>query len=118
MNKTLLEEDKIAATIAQIPVRSFTVIDFSEVFKTLYPAGWQRLVARFGQFGEKRRVTVTTYLSNRLDIYSQKPGFLLQPLIHYSQAEFTGRRRASQEERQHFGSPWIAIFKKKERKSA
>ena len=46
MKKTLLEEDKIAATIRQIPARSFTVLDFGEVFKTLYPADWQRLVAR------------------------------------------------------------------------
>ncbi len=113
MKTILLEEDKIAATIGQIPSRSFTVLDFSEVFKTLYPADWQRLVARFGQFGEKRRYTVTTYLSNRLDVYSQKPGSLLQPLTHYRQAEFKGRRRTSKEEQQRFGSPWIAVFKKK-----
>ena len=46
LKKTLLEEDKIAATIGLIPSRSFTELDFGEVFKTLYPADWQRLVAR------------------------------------------------------------------------
>ncbi len=75
MKTILLEEDKIAATIGQIPPRPFTVLDFSEVFKTLYPADWRLLVARFGQLGEKRRT--------------------------------------SMEEQQRFGSPWIAVFKKK-----
>jgi hypothetical protein len=106
MKKTLLEEDKIAATIRQIPSRSFTVLDFSAVFKTLYPADWRRLVARFGQLGEKRRYTVTTYLSNRLDVYSQKPGSLLQPLTHYSQAKFNGRRRTSKE---GFIRSWLRV---------
>ena len=73
MKTTLLEEDKIAATSRPIPSRSFTVLDFGEVFRTLYPADWQRLVARFGQLGEKR---------------------------------------------QRFGGPWIAVFKKKERRNA
>ena len=113
MMKTLLEEDKIVAAIRHIPSRSFTVLDFIEVFKTLWPDDWQRLVARFGQLGEKRRYTVTTYLSNRLDVYSHKPGSLLQPLTHYREAKLKGRRRASQEEQQRFGSPWIAVFKKK-----
>ncbi len=115
MTKTLLDEDKIAAAIRQIPFRSFTVLDFSVVFKTLYPADWQRLVARFGELGEKRRYTVTTYLSNRLDIYSQKPDSLLQPFTRYSTAGFKDYRRPTKEERQRFGSPWIAVFKKKER---
>ena len=113
MKKTLLEEDKIAATIRQLPSRSFTVLDFGEVFRMLYPADWQRLVARFGQLGEKRRYTVTTYLSNRLDVYSQKPDSLLQPFTRYSAAGFKDYRRPSKEERQRFGSPWIAVFKKR-----
>ncbi len=113
MKQTLLEEDKIVATIRQISSRSFTVLDFIEVFKIQWPADWRRLVARFGQLGEKRRYTVTTYLSNRLNVYSQKPGSLLRPLIHYSQAEFKGRRRTSQQEQRRFGSQWIAVFRKR-----
>jgi hypothetical protein len=113
MKKTLLEEDKIAATIGLIPSRSFTVLDFGDVFKMLYPADWQRLVARFGQLGEKRRYTVTTYLSNRLDTYSQKSDSLLQPFTRYSAAKFKDYRRVSAEERRRFGSPWIAVFKKR-----
>ena len=115
MKKTLLEEDKIAATIRQIPSRSFTVLDFSEVLKMLYPADWQRLVARFGQLGEKRRYTVTTYLSNRLDVYSQKSDSLLQPFMRYNAARCKDYRRPAAEERRRFGSLWIAAFKKKER---
>jgi len=61
MKKTLLEEDKIAAAIRLMPSRSFTALDFSEVFKTFYPAAWQRLAARFGSpwiavFKKKERI--------------------------------------------------------------
>jgi hypothetical protein len=77
--KALLEEDKIERTIKGIEQNSFTVIEFIDIFKVLYPKDWKRLVKRFGQFGQKRRYTVTTYLSNRLDLYSQKPHSLLVP---------------------------------------
>ena len=72
MTRTLLEEEKIVETIRSMPQSSFTVLEFIEVFGSLYPEDWERLVERFGQFGEKRRYTVTTYLSNRLDLYSRK----------------------------------------------
>jgi len=62
--KTLLKEEKIEETVKRIPQGSFTVLDFIKVFKALYSEDWKRLVERFGQFGEKRRYTVTTYLSN------------------------------------------------------
>lgn len=69
--KTLLAEEKIADTVQRISGDDFTILDFVGVFKKLHPEDWQRLVQRFGQFGEKRRYTVATYLSNRLDLYSQ-----------------------------------------------
>ncbi len=115
MNKTLLEEDKITAPIRQISSRSFTLLDFSEVLKTMCPVDGQRLVARFGQFGEKRRFTVTTYLSSQLDVYSPKPDSHLRPLTRNTTASFKDYRTASAQERQRFGSPRMAIFKKKER---
>lgn len=108
----LLEEKKIEETISDIPQSSFTVLDFSDTFQTLYPADWARLVGRFGQPGEKRRYTVSTYLSNGLDVYSRKPSSLLRPLAHYSEARFTDYRRPTTEERSRFGSPWIAVFRK------
>lgn len=115
--KTLLEEEKIEKMISKIPQQSFTVLDFIKIFKKLYPADWSRLVGRFGQLGEKRRYTVTTYLSNRLDLYSQKPHSLLRPFTRYSEGKFKDYRRPTKEERKHFGSPWIAVFKKKRKRN-
>lgn len=112
--KTLLQEEKIEETIKRIPQSSFTILDFMEVFKELYPEDWKRLVERFGQLGEKRKYTVTTYLSNRLDFYSQKPHSLLLPFTQYSEDKFKDYRRVTKEEQKHFGNPWIAIFKKRD----
>ena len=80
--KALLEEEKIAEAIDEIPGHLFAILDFAQVFRELYPQDWKRLVERFGEFGEKRRYTVSTYLSNRLDLYFHKPYFLLRPLVH------------------------------------
>ena len=69
--KVLLEEEKLKNTIRKMPQDVFTVLDFIEALRDLYPEDWRHLVERFGQFGQKRRYTVTTYLSNRLDVYSE-----------------------------------------------
>ena len=45
-----------------------------------------------------RAHTVNTYLSNRLDLYSQKSHSLLRPFIRYSQRKFKDRRRTAKEE--------------------
>ncbi|MBI4726981.1 hypothetical protein HY768_07130 [candidate division TA06 bacterium] len=111
--QTLLPEGKIEATILQIPQSSFTVLDFIGAFRRIFPGDWRRLAGRFGQFGQKRRYTVTTYFSNRLDLYSRKTHSLLRPFIRYSEGKFKGYRRPTTEEQKHFGSPWIAVFKKK-----
>ncbi len=111
--KSLLEEQKIKETIKRISQNSFTVLDFIQIFKALYPKDWERLKERFGEFGEKRRYTVNTYLSNRLDIYSQKPNSLLHPFIRHSKGKFKDYRRTTKEEQKLFGSPWIALFRKK-----
>ena len=113
--KTLLEEEKLEETVRRMQQRAFTVLDFTEAFQTLYPEDWKRLVARFGEFGQKRRYTVTTYLSNRLDVYSQKPNALLQPFTRYSQARFKDYRKTTEQERKKFGGEMIAVFKKKTR---
>jgi hypothetical protein len=116
VRKTLLEEKKVEQVIDAVTNESFTVLDFMTIFKRKYPADWKSLVERFGQFGSKSRYTVTTYLSNRLDVYSQKPCSLLRPFTRYSKAEFRDYRRTTLEERKVFGSPWIAVFRKKEQK--
>jgi hypothetical protein len=113
--KRLLEEEKIERTIGALIKDSFTVLDFIEVFKKTDPEDWKKLVERFGQFGSKRKYTVTTYLSNRLDTYSQKPKSLLRPFTRYKQAKFKDYRKTTLEERKVFGSPWIAVFEKKKK---
>jgi hypothetical protein len=115
VQKTLLEENKIEVTIRNVTNDSFTVLDFMVTFKEKYLVEWKNLVQRFGQFGSKRRYTVTTYLSNRLDVYSQKAGSLLEPFTRYKQAKFKDYRRTTPEEREVFGSLWIAVFRKKKR---
>ena len=114
MGKTLLERQKIVETITNIPASSFTVLRFIDIFQALYPEDWQRLVERYGLYGEKRRYTVTTYLSNRLDIYSKQPDSLLFPLTPYCEDRSKDYRRPTKEDRKRFGSPWIAVFKKRE----
>jgi hypothetical protein len=104
----------IEETIRRIALASFTVLDFMRVFELLYPDAWKRLRERFGQTGEKRRYTVNTYFSNRLDVYSQKSDSLLQPFTRYSQAQFKDYRKATKEEQQQFGGAQIAVFKRKQ----
>lgn len=89
------------------------MLDLIEAFKQQYPEEWKQLVQRFGQFGQRRRYTVTTYLSNRLDVYSQKPQSLLIPFTRYSKGRFRDYRRTTEEEQKHFGGYWIAVFRKK-----
>jgi hypothetical protein len=72
------------------------------------------LVEKFGLFGSKRRYTASTYLSNRLDVYSQKPHSILVPFTRYAQGKFQSYRKTTVEERAVFGSPWIAVFKRRE----
>jgi len=112
-SKTIIEEAKIEETINNIHKETFTVLDFIETFRNLYPDGWKRLVERFGLFGSKKRYTVATYLSNRLDVYSQKSYSLLVQFTRYKEGKFRDYRKTTEEERKVFGSPWIAAYKKK-----
>jgi hypothetical protein len=70
------------------------------------------LVKKFGVFGNKRRYTVSTYLSNRLDMYSQKSYSLLFRFAKHKEGEFRDYHRTTLVEDRFFGSPWIAVFKK------
>ena len=112
-SKAIVEEEKIEETIKAIPKGSFTVLDFMNVFGEMYPEDWERLVERFGLFGSKRRYTVSTYFSNRLDTYSHKPQSILVPLTRFKESKVKDYRRTTQEEKRQFGSPWIAVFRKK-----
>jgi len=114
-SRTIIEEQKIEETIKSIPKDTFTVLDFIVVFRNLYPEEWKQLVERFGLFGSKRRYTVSTYFSNRLDVYSQKSYSILIPFTRYKEGKFRDYRKSTEEERKVFGSPWMAVYKKKEK---
>jgi len=96
-SKPILEEKKIEKTITNILRDSFTVLDFIKVLKTEYSEHWKRLVERFGLYGSKKRYTVTTYLSNRLDIYSHKPYSRLLPLTRFKESKKDYRRPTEKE---------------------
>lgn len=112
MKKTLLEEKKIIETIEKIPNNSFTILNFMETFKKLCPEEWKTLIKRYGLYGEKRRYTVATYLSNRLYTYSHKSNSILEPFKKYKKGGKGDYRRATKEERKSFGSSWIATYRK------
>jgi len=112
-SKAIVEEEKIEETIRNVHQNSFTVLDFTKVFESLYPEDWRRLVEKFGLFGSKRKYTVMTYFSNRLDVYSQKPHSILVSFTRYKVGKFKDYRKTTEEERKVFGSPWIAVYKKK-----
>ena len=71
-----LPESKVVETVRAIPAGEFTVLEFADMLAHLYPDDWGILLARFGTFGENRRYTTSTYLSNRLEEYSRKPDSL------------------------------------------
>jgi hypothetical protein len=56
MKKPILEEAKIMGAIEKLPESSFTILDFMKTFKELFPDVWQKLVERFGLFGEKKGI--------------------------------------------------------------
>jgi hypothetical protein len=112
--KTIIEERKIEKTIQNISKKTLTVLDFIETLKRIYPEDWNGLVEEFGLFGNKRRYTVSTYLSNRLDVYSHKPYSILAQFTRYSEGRFMDYRKTTEEERKVFGSSMIAVFRKRE----
>lgn len=103
----IIAEEKLIKTIKQLPEASFTILEFMETFKNLFPGEWEKLVDRYGLFGEKRRYTVATYLSNRLYSYSHKDASLLKPFQKYKKKGKGDYRRATTEERRSFGSPLL-----------
>jgi hypothetical protein len=99
---------------------AFTILDLVAAFREQFPDPWQQLVDRYGLYGSGTRYSALTYLSNRLRSYSKRktPG-LLEPMPvgwkpeacpERSRREGRYLRRTTPEERQHFGSPWIAVY--------
>jgi ubiquinone/menaquinone biosynthesis C-methylase UbiE len=115
MKKPILEETKIMEAIEKLPEGSFTILDFMTAFKELFPDQWQKLVERFGLFGEKKKYTVATYLANRLYLYSHKLQSRLKPFRKYKKGGKGDYRRTTKEEKEFFGSPFIAIYRRRTR---
>jgi len=112
MKRPFLEERKIMETLAKLPKSSFTILDFMATFKKSFPDQWQRLVERYGLSGERKRYTVATYLANRLYVHSHKSESCLKPFQKYRKGGTGDYRRATRKEKESFGSPWIAIYRK------
>jgi hypothetical protein len=109
----LLPREALESAIKSVRRQHFTVLDVGDALKRRSPDVWAGLVERFGEFGEKRRYTVSTYLSNRLEEYSRKPGGLLERHARYSEGRAIGHRRPTALEQRRFGSPWIAVYRKR-----
>lgn len=116
MKKAILEEKRIVGTTNVLPKSSFTILDFMKTIKELFPDEWHKLVERLGLFGEKKRYTVATYLANRLYLHSHKPRSCLEPFRKYKKGGKGDYRRATKEEKEFFGSPFIAIYRRRTRK--
>lgn len=113
--RTIIEEKKTEETAKNMPEDSFTGLDFMKKSESICPEVWEKLVKRFGLFGSKRKYTLATYLSNRLDTCSHKPYSILIAFTNYSEGRFKDYRKTTEEEKRYFGSPWIAIYRKKPR---
>jgi hypothetical protein len=105
--------EQVKVVIRRMP-DAFTILDFAEAFREQFPNLWQQLVERYGLYGSGTRYSALTYLSNRLSSYSKRkaPG-LLEPMpVGWKPEEGRYLRRTTSEERQHFGSPWIAVYRR------
>ncbi len=114
--KPLLEEKAIAAVVERIPKSAFTVLEFMKHLEDFHPQVWNSLLERYGIFGQGRRYTAATYLSNRLVAYSQKEEALFHPFRGWQRGRVPPSpdyRRPTAEEKKRFGSPWIAVFRKR-----
>jgi hypothetical protein len=94
---------------------AFTILDFAEAFKCFWSAEWRELVETYGLYGSGTRYSALTYLSNKLSSYSRrKEHGLLEPTpVGWKPREGRFLRRVTPEERKHFGSQWIVVFRRR-----
>ena len=107
--------EQVEAVIRQMP-DAFTILDFADAFREQFPNLWQQLVERYDLYGSGTRYSALTYLSNRLSAYSKrKAPSLLEPMpVGWKPEEGRYLRCTTPEERQRFGSSWIAVFHRRE----
>jgi len=94
---------------------AFTILDFVKAFKRTFPARWRELAQTYGLFGSGTRYSALTYLSNRLSSYSRRkePGLLEPTPVGWKPRESRFLRKVTPEERKHFGSQWIVVFRRR-----
>ncbi len=115
MTQPRVSVEQLETIIRQMP-DAFTILDFADAFAERFPEVWQALVERYGLYGSGTRYSALTYLSNRLSSYSKRktPG-LLEPMpVGWKPEEGRYLRRTTREERKRFGSPWIAVYRRRE----
>ncbi|MFQ6099758.1 MAG: hypothetical protein ACE5OS_00780 [Anaerolineae bacterium] len=117
MSTPLVSSEQLEIIIRQMP-HGFTILDFADAFEEQFPHLWRRLVERYGLYGSGTRYSALTYLSNRLSAYSRRkrPGLLEPTPVGWKPEEGRYLRRTTAQERQHFGSPWIVIYRRRRTK--
>jgi hypothetical protein len=107
--------DQLESVIRAMP-EAFTILDYTAAFARAFPETWDELVERYGLYGSGTRYSALTYLSNRLSTYSRRktPGLLEPTPTGWKPEEGRYLRRSTAEEREHFGSYWITIFRRRE----
>ena len=118
MGKPLVSTEQLEAVIRRMP-EAFTILDFAEVFQEEFPDLWRGLVERYGLYGSGTRYSALTYLSNRLSAYSRRktPGLLEPTPMGWKPEEGRHLRRTTREERKRFGSPWIVVYRRREKEA-
>jgi hypothetical protein len=114
MASPLVSVEEVEAVIPQMP-GAFTILDFADAFAGQFPERWKQLVDRYGLYGSGTRYSALTYLSNRLSSYSRRksPGLLDPMPVGWKPEEGRYLRRSTAQERQHFGSRWIAVYRRR-----
>lgn len=114
MTSPRVSVEEVEAVIPHMP-ETFTILDFVAAFAEQFPELWQQLVDRYGLYGSGTRYSALTYLSNRLSAYSKHKALGLLELMPVGWKPEEGRyqRRTTPEERQRFGSPWIAVYRRR-----
>ena len=117
MSRTKISDEELEKVIQKM-APSFTILDYVDVMRKMFPKLWENLVKRYGLYGNGSgtRYSAMTYLSNRLSSYSKrKRPNLLEPMpVGWSPKESRYLRKTKPDERKGFGSPWIVVYRKRE----
>jgi hypothetical protein len=114
MARPRVTAEQLEQVILELP-DAFTILDVVPVFQEQFPDVWRHLVERYGLYGSGTRYSALTYLSNRISSYARRrPSGLLEPTpTGWEPKEGRYLRHSTPEERKHFGSYWIVIYRRR-----